>query len=74
MPPELLEQEMVFSNNSTRLNNMLTLCQDKCFTTETTLTKSQNLCIDRCLKKFFKVAEEFEVLSKDKVEQMGGRF
>lgn len=74
MSPEMLEQEMVFTNNSTRLNNMLSLCQEKCFTSEFGLTKSQNLCTDRCLKKFFRVAEMLEEMSKEKVEQMGGRF
>ncbi|KAJ3304676.1 hypothetical protein HDV03_002497 [Kappamyces sp. JEL0829] len=74
-PPAVLEQEFVFSNNARRLATMLQVCQEKCFDKSQTsdyLTKGETLCVDRCITKFFAVAQMLEEKSKEKMDQLQG--
>jgi hypothetical protein len=67
----MINQEMIFSNNIGRLNNMLDACYEKCLKDKlaSSLTKGDNLCIDRCSIKFFKMTVMIEDISKKKIEE-----
>ena len=54
----------------TRFNSMLETCRLRCLNEEKgELTKGENLCIDRCTIKFFKVANYIDELLAKKVQQ-----
>jgi hypothetical protein len=52
---------------------MLQVCKQKCFEANNFdyLSKGENLCVDRCIAKFFKVAELLDERSKQKMEEGG---
>ncbi|KAJ3335372.1 hypothetical protein HDU91_002212 [Kappamyces sp. JEL0680] len=55
--------------------DMLQVCQEKCFDKSQTsdcLTKGETLCVDRCITKFFAVAQMLEEKSKEKMDQLQG--
>lgn len=64
--PQLLEQDMMFTANATRLDNILKSCSSKCLDGNETeyLTRREVLCADRCIVKYFKVATILEEKSK----------
>jgi hypothetical protein len=64
----LINQEVLFTSNVNRLNNMLDVCYEKCMrVSNESLTRGEALCIDRCSQKFFKLAEMIEEISKKKM-------
>lgn len=67
----MINQEIMFMNNIERLNNMIDVCYEKCLVGKPagTLTKRDNLCIDRCSLKFFQMTTMIEDISKKKMEE-----
>lgn len=76
-PPAVVEQEFALLNNSMRLNSMLDVCKEKCFKkfdngedSVDYMTRGEILCTDRCVKKFFSVAQMLDKMSKKRMEEM----
>jgi hypothetical protein len=71
----LLNHETQISEVIARFESMLELCKPRCLDmSKPELTRGENLCIDRCSKKFFKVVEYIHELHTERMEQEKARF
>ena len=67
--PKQMELEIQMNSSGARINNMLSACHKKCVKTDKQgITNAENLCVDRCVSKFFKVVEMMEEKSKERME------
>ena len=67
--PAMFNHDIQTTGVIQRFNSMLTICNKNCLNnTKPELTRGENLCIDRCTIKFFKVAGYIDELLANKMK------
>ena len=64
--PAQLEMDIQMTSSLARMSNIIKTCS--LCVSDGEMTKAEALCIDRCIKKFIKVAEIVENKSKERIE------